>query len=57
MVKVYDYTSRGVPFEFVLLHAAAANNYVFSLKHEADPCGYTLYSDHGGIIYVASPMQ
>jgi hypothetical protein len=47
----------GVPFEFVLLHAAASNNYVFSLKHEADPCGYTLYSDRGGIIYVASPMQ
>jgi hypothetical protein len=47
----------GVPFGFVLHHAATANSYLLSLKDQNDPCGYALYSDHGSTIYVAEPLR
>jgi hypothetical protein len=47
----------GVPFGFVLLHAATANSYLLSLKDQNDPCGYALYSDHGSTIYAAEPLR
>lgn len=46
----------GVPAGFVLQHAAAGNSYLFSLKDQQDPCGYTLYSDHAGVTYEAAPL-
>jgi hypothetical protein len=33
------------------------SSYAVVLKDLMDPCGYTLFSDQGGVIYVGSPLQ
>lgn len=47
----------GLPMGFVLQHAEAGNSYLFSLKDQRDPCGYTLYSDHSRVVYAAAPVE
>ena len=33
------------------------STYALLLKNTSDPCGYTLFSDQEGLIYVGSPLQ
>jgi hypothetical protein len=33
------------------------STYAVAVKDATDPCGYTLFSDQDGLIYVGSPLQ
>jgi len=47
----------GVPTGFGVHLAATADGYLLSIKDATDPCRYTLFSDHEGLIYIGAPLQ
>ena len=48
---------RPLPAVFSMQHTPDAGGYLFSVKDTTDPCGFALFSDHMGIIYVAAAMR
>ena len=46
-----------VPDGFVVQHAADGRGYAFAAKDTSDPCGFTLFSDQLGLIYVGAPLR
>ena len=45
------------PYGFVTQLTVEGSTYALLIKDTADPCGYTLFSDQEGVIYVGSPLR
>ena len=45
------------PFGFSTQLTVEGSTYALVIKDSVDPCGYTLFSDQAGVIYVGSPLQ
>jgi hypothetical protein len=55
-----ELTTSGLPSRpagFGTQLTVEASTYAVVLKDQMDPCGYALFSDQGGVIYVGSPLQ
>jgi hypothetical protein len=47
----------GTPDGFSAELAVDESGYVFGIKDTHDPCKFALFSDQGGLIYSAQPLQ
>jgi hypothetical protein len=47
----------GRPAGFSAQLTVEGSTYALVVKDTSDPCGYTLFSDQEGLIYVGSPLQ
>jgi hypothetical protein len=45
------------PYGFMTQLTVEGSTYALVIKDSVDPCGYTLFSDQAGVIYVGSPLQ
>jgi hypothetical protein len=55
-----ELTASGLPSRpsgFVTQLTVEGSTYALVIKDSVDPCGYTLFSDQAGVIYVGSPLQ
>jgi hypothetical protein len=55
-----DLTNSGLaarPVGFATQLTVEGSTYALLLKDTTDPCGYTLFSDQEGLIYVGSPLS
>ena len=55
-----DLTASGQlprPAGFLTQLTVEASTYALLLKDTTDPCGFTLFSDQDGLIYVGSPLR
>ena len=55
-----DLTASGLtsrPAGFVTQLTVEGSTYALLVKDTTDPCGYTLFSDQEGVIYVGSPLR
>ena len=46
-----------IPEDFSVQFVAGPTGYVFSIKDTTDPCEMALFSDQGGLIYTAAPLE
>jgi hypothetical protein len=46
-----------MPTGFAMRFSTDGQGYAFAIKDTLDPCGFTLFSDQDGVIYVGAPMQ
>ena len=55
-----DLTTSGLPPRpagFLTQLTVEGSTYALLVKDAADPCGFTLFSDQEGLIYVGSPLR
>jgi hypothetical protein len=55
-----ELTTSGLPprpYGFLTQLTVEGSTYALFLRDTTDPCGYTLFSDQEGLIYVGSPLQ
>ena len=55
-----DLTNSGLaprPVGFATQLTVEGSTYALVIKDTTDPCGYTLFSDQEGLIYVGSPLR
>ena len=55
-----ELTTSGLPprpYGFLTQLTVEGSTYALLLKDTTDPCGFSLFSDQDGVIYVGSPLQ
>jgi hypothetical protein len=55
-----ELTTSGLPprpYGFLTQLTVEGSAYALLLKDTTDPCGFSLFSDQDGVIYVGSPLQ